>query len=94
MCSRAVLTPEGFVQTFFLSVRLWHGGCASSRKIIIGGLLLAGDSRGGGPPGSIPNPEVKPTSADDTASAGTWESRSWPAKSSWSVSINKISVVI
>ena len=72
-------------------MRLWHGGSASSRKIIIiGWLLLAGDSRGGGPPGSIPNPEVKPTSADDTASVGTWESRSLPAENSQSVKKNSV----
>ena len=72
-------------------------GTVGVHRLVIrktGWLLLAGDCRGGGPPGSIPNPEVKPTSADDTASAGTWESRSSPAKSSWSVSIKNISVVI
>jgi hypothetical protein len=31
---------------------------------------------GGAPPGHIPNPEVKPSSADGTAGATRWESRS------------------
>jgi hypothetical protein len=31
---------------------------------------------GGGTPGSIPNPEVKPSSADGTARETGWESRS------------------
>jgi hypothetical protein len=30
---------------------------------------------GGGTPGHIPNPEVKPSSADGTARATVWESR-------------------
>src|ERR671910_676284 len=32
---------------------------------------------GGGTPGPIPNPEVKPSSADGTARATVWESRSY-----------------
>ena len=39
----------------------------------------AGERRGGGPPGPIPNPAVKPICADDTALVGAWESRSLPA---------------
>ena len=33
---------------------------------------------GGGTPGPIPNPEVKPSSADGTARETVWESRSPP----------------
>jgi hypothetical protein len=38
-----------------------------------------GDVCGGGPPGPISNPVVKPASADDTAGAARWEPRSLPA---------------
>jgi hypothetical protein len=37
-----------------------------------------GDSSGRDTPGSIPNPEVKPASADGTWGAAPWESRSLP----------------
>jgi hypothetical protein len=37
-----------------------------------------GDSSGGGTPGHIPNPEVKPASADGTWGVTPWESRSSP----------------
>ena len=37
-----------------------------------------GDRGDGGPPGSIPNPVVKPISADGTATEASWESRSLP----------------
>ena len=37
-----------------------------------------GDPCGGGTPGYIPNPVVKPASADGTAPAAGWESRSLP----------------
>ena len=38
--------------------------------------ILSGDHSGGAPPVPIPNTEVKPSSADGTASR--WESRSLP----------------
>ena len=37
-----------------------------------------GDRGDGGPPGSIPNPAVKPVRADGTAMVTSWESRSLP----------------
>ena len=37
-----------------------------------------GDRSGRGTPGNIPNPEVKPVSADGTWGAAPWESRSSP----------------
>jgi hypothetical protein len=37
-----------------------------------------GDWSGEGPPGPIPNPEVKLVSADGTWGAAPWESRSLP----------------
>ena len=37
-----------------------------------------GDPCGGGTPGYIPNPVVKPASADGTAPVAGWESRSLP----------------
>jgi hypothetical protein len=37
-----------------------------------------GDYSGGGTPGHIPNPVVKPASADGTWGATPWESRSLP----------------
>ena len=37
-----------------------------------------GGHRGGEPPVPIPNTEVKPSTADGTAGAGLWESRSLP----------------
>ncbi len=37
-----------------------------------------GDSSGGGTPGPIPNPAVKPASADGTRGEALWESRSLP----------------
>ena len=37
-----------------------------------------GDWSGGGTPGPIPNPEVKPASADGTWLETAWESRSLP----------------
>ena len=39
---------------------------------------LPGDHGGGETPVPIPNTEVKPSSADDTAGATLWESRSLP----------------
>jgi hypothetical protein len=39
---------------------------------------LSGDSSGGVTPVPIPNTEVKPSSADGTALATMWESRSSP----------------
>ena len=47
-------------------------------KFLIVKKSLLGDSSGGGTPGSIPNPAVKPTSADGTWGATLWESRSLP----------------
>ena len=43
---------------------------------------LLGDFSGGGTPGPIPNPVVKPASTDDTACVGVWERRSSPANPS------------
>jgi hypothetical protein len=37
-----------------------------------------GDKSGGGTPGNIPNPAVKPACADGTWGATPWESRSLP----------------
>ena len=37
-----------------------------------------GDCSGGGTPGPISNPEVKPASADGTRGEALWESRSLP----------------
>lgn len=39
---------------------------------------LLGDRSGGGTPGPIPNPAVKPSSADGTSLATGWKSRSSP----------------
>ena len=39
---------------------------------------FSGDSSGGATPVPIPNTEVKPSSADDTAWVTVWESRSSP----------------
>ena len=39
---------------------------------------FSGNHRGGGTPGPIPNPAVKPSIADDTAVFRLWESRSLP----------------
>jgi hypothetical protein len=39
---------------------------------------VVGGYGGGGTPGPIPNPEAKPSSADGTALARVWESRSPP----------------
>lgn len=51
-------------------------------SIIFGNLTFRikslGDSSGGDTPGYIPNPAVKPTSADGTWAAAPWESRSLP----------------
>lgn len=41
-------------------------------------LICAGGHSGGETPGHIPNPEAKPTSADGTAPARVWESRTPP----------------
>lgn len=40
--------------------------------------LTVGDPSGGGTPGPISNPVVKPTRADGTWGVGPWESRSSP----------------
>jgi hypothetical protein len=40
----------------------------------------SGDNAGGVPPVPIPNTEVKTSRADDTWTAGSWESRSLPGK--------------
>ena len=40
--------------------------------------MSLGDWSGGGTPGNIPNPAVKPASADGTWGAAPWESRSLP----------------
>lgn len=42
--------------------------------------MAVGGCRGGGPPGSIPNPVVKPACADGTALVTEWESRSLPTQ--------------
>ena len=49
-----------------------------------------GDSSGGGTPGPIPNPAVKPASADGTGGAAPWESRSLPRD--FSFSTDKMSI--
>jgi hypothetical protein len=51
------------------------------RQLLFGpifGNSSLGDLSGGGTPGPIPNPEVKPVSADGTWRAASWESRSSP----------------
>ena len=53
------------------TVIVYLNGCIRSR-------LFAGGYSGGVPPVPIPNTEVKPTSADDTAWETVWESRSSP----------------
>ena len=40
----------------------------------------SGDNAGGVPPVPIPNTEVKTSRADDTWTAGSWESKSLPGK--------------
>ena len=40
----------------------------------------AGGFGGGGTPGPVPNPEVKPASAEGTAGATPWEARAPPAR--------------
>ena len=40
--------------------------------------MFPGGHSGGATPGPIPNPEVKPSNADDTAWAAGWESRTLP----------------
>ena len=44
-------------------------------------ILFSGDNSGGETPDPISNSEVKPSSADDTALATGWKSRSSPGKS-------------
>lgn len=41
--------------------------------------IVDGGNSGGETPGPIPNPEAKPTSADGTAPARVWESRTPPS---------------
>src|SRR5206468_4514166 len=50
----------------------------SSRRIPTDPRHRFGGHGGGETPGPIPNPEVKPSSADGTARATGWESRSLP----------------
>ena len=50
-----------------------------------------GDRSGEGPPGPIPNPEVKLTSADGTARATAWESTPLPTLSVSSISLMTLS---
>ena len=45
-----------------------------------------GDWSDGGTPGNIPNPVVKPVSADGTWRATSWESRSLPRGFSFNIS--------
>jgi hypothetical protein len=49
----------------------WCGGCGYGSKFV-------GDRSGGGTPGLISNPAVKPASADGTCTATYWERRSLP----------------
>ena len=51
------------------------------KKFIIVYEESLGDCSDGGTPGYIPNPEVKPVSADGTWGAAPWESRSLPIDS-------------
>ena len=48
-----------------------------SKSLVLGYQFPGGLSRGD-PPDSIPNSEVKPSSADGTAAVTLWESRSSP----------------
>ena len=51
----------------------------SNRATLIGSMaIFPGDHNEEATPGPIPNPEVKLFSADDTALATEWESRSSP----------------
>jgi hypothetical protein len=56
----------------------WCSGCvfASTNERYVDSVV--GGCGGGGTPGPIPNPEAKPSSADGTAPARVWESRSPP----------------
>ena len=49
-----------------------------------------GAQSGGGTPGSIPNPVVKPVSADGTGGAAPWESRSAPRNCSFAASYRPV----
>ena len=48
---------------------------------------FSGGYGGGETPVSIPNTEVKPSSADGTALVTEWESRTLPENTSWPVPI-------
>ena len=56
--------------------------CSRTLTIVASAIPIAtprfGGHGGGGTPGPIPNPEVKPSSADGTALETEWESRSLP----------------
>src|SRR5690348_18445668 len=56
--------------------------CSAGVVRRVGGYVVVdsvvGGCDGGGTPGPIPNPEAKPSSADGTAPARVWESRSPP----------------
>ncbi len=64
------LTCDAENLTLFLAIRYLL-------QLILGKLSL-GDRGGGGTPGPIPNPEVKPASADGTRLETARESRSLP----------------
>jgi hypothetical protein len=64
------LTCDAENLTLFLAIRLLL-------QLIFVDLSL-GDRGGGDTPGPIPNPEVKPASADGTWLETAWESRSLP----------------
>jgi hypothetical protein len=58
------------------------GGCVVDPSPVVWGVgwlfVLSGVVAEWGTPGPIPNPEAKPSSADGTALARVWESRSPP----------------
>ncbi len=53
-----------------------QGGEAARQTGVV--TCAVGGWSGGGPPGPIPNPAVKPVSADGTGGVVLWESRSLP----------------
>ena len=61
---------------------MWGDGCetvvGNATRDDEGEKACVGGQGREGPPGSIPNPEVKLTSADGTARATAWESKPLP----------------
>ena len=76
-CSQAVLMVEGLIGNGYRGIVLGFGGEGALHK---GKTGFRGDRSGGDTPGSIPNPAVKPSSADGTALVTGWKSRSSPRK--------------